>query len=149
MAPSDRRPRVPVAIEPAAVYPATGNTLPLLHQICLALRDLARDGSTAIIDLQAIPLAPGEEQRILDLLGRGELTAKLSALGDSEIVETAYPGVWTIIHRNSHGQVVGKFIEITRCPDILCSQAPDIVAGGARLDEALAVLSEQPTGDTA
>ncbi|MDH3282885.1 MAG: hydrogenase expression/formation protein, partial [Gammaproteobacteria bacterium] len=111
---------IPIAASTGpALYPATGNDLPILHEIRHALQRLAeRDESTAI-DLQAIPMAPGEEQRILQLLGQGEVNAVLNVLGQSEVAETAYPGVWTVIHRNTHGEIVGKFIEITRCPGIL------------------------------
>ncbi len=71
----------------------TQNVKPLLHEIKHALDNLIETGRTTIIDLRSIPLAPGEEDKILDTLGRGEVLAQLNALGLSEVIETQYAGV--------------------------------------------------------
>jgi hydrogenase-1 operon protein HyaF len=70
-------------------------------------------------------------------LGIGELTAELNALGRSIIRETMYPGVWWIEHRNTESDIVGRYIEITRAPEILMSQDADIGAGRAQLGDGL------------
>jgi len=127
----------------------TGNDVPILHEIGHALRRLSDQDESTVIDLQAIPMAPGEEQRILQLLGAGEVKATLDALGQSEVAETTYPGVWTVIHRNTHGETVGKYIEITRCPDILCSQDADIKASVERIGETLSELEMKLSGGSA
>ena len=127
-------------------YPATGNDLPVLHEVRHALQRLAASGENTVIDLQAIPMAPGEEERILRLLGSGEVSATINALGPSEVRETAFPGVWTVYHRNTNNEVVGKFIEITRCPEILRSQAEDVAAGIERIGETLAELESELSG---
>ena len=132
-----------------APYPATGNDLPILHEIRHALRRLSKQGESTTIDMQAIPMAPGEEQRILQLLGQGEVKALLDTLGESEVSETAFPGVWTVIHRNTHREIVGKFIEITRCPDILCSQEADIRASVERIGNTLSELESILSGGSA
>ena len=67
----------------------------------------------------------------------GELSAKLDALGTSRIRETAFPGVWWLEHRNVNDELVGRFIEVTRAPEILSSQDADIAAGRARLRDQL------------
>ena len=59
------------------------------------------------------------------------LAGELDALGKSLIRETAYPGVWWLEHRNTEGEIVGRYIEITRSPEILMSQDADIGAGRA------------------
>ena len=61
----------------------TWNVQPILHEIRHALRTLLETGQASIIDLRSIPLAPGEEETILDTLGCGEVHAKLNALGPS------------------------------------------------------------------
>jgi hypothetical protein len=43
--------------------------------------------------------------------------------------------VWWLEHRNAHDEVVGRYIEITRTPEILSSQDADIVAGRVRLED--------------
>lgn len=128
---------------------ATGNDLPILHEIGHALRRLLGQGESTVIDLQAIPMAPGEEQRILQLLGAGEVKAELDTLGSSEVLETAYQGVWSVTHRNTHGETVGKFIEITHCPDILYSQDADIKASIERIGETLSELELKLSGGSA
>lgn len=116
---------------------ATGNVEPLLHEIRHALRRLADGADGAVIDLQRLPLAPGEEQRIEEVLGKGEVTAVLNALGPTEVQETAYPGVWLITHRNTEEAVVGRLIEVTHIPELLKSQQADIENGVNRLENEL------------
>lgn len=111
----------------------TWNVQPLLHEIKHALADLIASGKTHIIDLRSIPLAPGEEAKIISALGIGEVQAQLNAMGPSEITETQYAGVWLVTHRNDENEIVSRFIEITRLPDILSSQAEDIEDGYAQL----------------
>ncbi len=57
----------------------THNTLPLLNEVRHALKRLVRTGESTIIDLRAIPFGPGDEERLLDLLGQGEVMATLDA----------------------------------------------------------------------
>jgi hydrogenase-1 operon protein HyaF len=116
----------------------THNVQPLLHEIRHALVKLLDDGGNTIIDLRSLPLAPGEEQKLLDKLGQGEVTAHLHALGPSEIVETRYPGVWVVVHFNNDSEVIGKFIEVCDMPRLLCSQQEDIRQGLEQLQTQLA-----------
>lgn len=115
----------------------TWNVKPLLHEVKHALDNLIKNGETAIIDLRSIPLAPGEEESILNILGRGEVQAQLIALGSSEIIETQYSGVWLITHYNDDNEIISRFIEITLMPDILCSQTEDVFDAYNRLAENL------------
>ena len=119
----------------AAVPFNRGNVKPLLNEIIHALDRLLGDDEPTVIDLASLPFAPGELAELEDALGSGELTAELDALGKSLIRETAYPGVWWVEHRNTAGDVVGRYIEVTRSPEILMSQDADIGAGRAKLRE--------------
>ena len=111
----------------------TQNVKPLLHEIKHALDSLIETGQPTIIDLRSIPLAPGEEDKIMNTLGQGEVQAKLNALGLSEITETQYTGVWIVTHYNDEDQIISRFIEVTTMPEILCSQTEDIMAAYSRL----------------
>ena len=111
----------------------TRNILPLLHEVKHALHNLINIGEPTIIDLRSIPLATGEEEKILNTLGRGEIQAHLDALGPSEIIETAYAGVWIVTHYNDENEVISRFIEISKIPDILASQSEDITTAYKRL----------------
>ncbi|HAJ92001.1 MAG TPA: hypothetical protein DCO71_05200 [Gammaproteobacteria bacterium] len=116
----------------------THNVQPLLHEIRHALVTLLDDGGSTVIDLRSLPLAPGEEQKLLDELGQGEVFARLQALGPSEIIETRYPGVWVVMHFNNDNEVIGKFIEVCDIPDLLRSQQEDIRQGLEQLQTQLA-----------
>lgn len=123
----------------------TWNVQPILHEIRHALRKLLVTGHTGIIDLRSIPLAPGEEDTLLDTLGCGEVHAKLDALGPSEILETRFAGVWLITHYNEDNSIIGRFIEITTLPEILKSQQEDMEASLGQLETA---LSQAPGTET-
>jgi len=116
----------------------THNVVPLLHEIRHALARLLATGAATTIDLRSIPMAPGEEERIIRELGTGEVQARMSALGPSEMIETRFPGVWLVTHYNSEDEVIGKFIEICDMPQILKAQAEDVREGLAQLTAQLA-----------
>ena len=115
----------------------TGNVEPLLHEIRHALKRLAAGEEGTVIDLKSLPMAPGEEQRIESALGEGEVRAELQALGPTVVQETAYPGVWLVTHRNADNEVVARFIEVTRMPEILMAQREDIERGIEKLESEL------------
>ena len=75
---------------------------------------------------------------MLEKLGRGEVNARLHALGPSEIIETRYPGVWLVVHYNNADEVIGKFIEVCDVPELLRSQQEDIREGLELLQAQLA-----------
>ena len=121
----------------APCAPATGNLVPLMHEIRHALTRWLEQGEKRVIDLRSIPLAPGEEDRLLEQLGEGEVTARLSIQGPSDIIETRYPGVWLVTHYDENESIMGRFIEVCEVPGILTSQADDIRAGLERLEDQL------------
>lgn len=139
------------------VEPATGNVAPLLHEIRHALMRMApgegndddnepanglpmnAHNAISIIDLRSLPLAPGEEERIEEILGIGEVRAELDALGLTIVQETRVSGVWLITHRNADDEVVAKFIEVTRIPAILLAQDEDIRHGVEYLNKELGI----------
>ena len=82
-------------------------------------------------------MAPGEEAKIEKMLGEGEISVKLNALGPSEIIETGISGVWLITHYNMEEEVLGKFIEITKVPALIATQEEDLAEGLSRLVEQL------------
>ena len=116
----------------------TWNVQPILHEIRHALVKLLDHGEQTVNDLRSIPLAPGEEDSIIDTLGRGEINARMDALGPSEIYETRYPGVWLVTHYNESESIVSRFIEVTDVPEILKSQQEDIEQARRRLADRLA-----------
>jgi len=80
-----------------------------------------------------------EQDRILDALGTGEVTAEFDSLGRTEIREGAYAGCWIVTHYDREGDIKARFIEITTIPDILKAQSADIADGLERLTARLSV----------
>lgn len=119
---------IPVKIENVEEY-SIGSLHALLSEIASHLEKFMQNGTAAVIDLNSLPFAPGEYDRLRELLGQGEVTAHIEAIGPSEIVETRYPGVWWVTHYNVEGDIVADSIEITSIPEILHSQPADIGAG--------------------
>lgn len=104
----------------------TGNLLPILNEIRYALALLASSGEPTTIDLSAIPFAPGDLEELDSVLGRGEVSAVVDALGETRIRETAYPGVWWVNHHSPQGDTLATQIEISRTPALLSTPEQDI-----------------------
>lgn len=111
-----------------------GNALPILHEIRHGLERLADSGEGTLIDLNAIPFGPGDEDRLFALLGHGEVEATVNALGPTRVRETSVSGVWVIDYRNTEEQRLALHIQIAAIPDILRSQPQDIRDAIAILD---------------
>lgn len=115
-----------------------GNAIPLLHEVRHALDQLLATGEETVIDLGAIPMGPADEAELLDFLGAGEVDATIDACGRSSARETAFHGVWLVIHRNEHDRVLSRFIEIAFVPELLKSQREDVADSAAALAGKLA-----------
>lgn len=131
-----------IAVRVESAGQLTRNALPLLHEIRHALARLVGDGESTAIDLLSIPFGPGDEAELRSLLGAGEVSAQLDALGESRIAETQYPGVWIVDHYNTNGQRIAFQIEVTPVPSVLVAHAADMADGLQRLEAALAEPAE-------
>jgi hydrogenase-1 operon protein HyaF len=132
-----------VKVEPTSaeeIDAFTLNVVPLLHEVRHALERLLESGEPTTIDLGSIPLAPGEFEKIDAALGTGEVKVALEAMGQSQIYETQFSGVWRITHFNAANEVVGRYVEVTRIPEILLAQEADVRVG-------LDLLSRKLSGD--
>jgi hydrogenase-1 operon protein HyaF len=126
---------IPVSVELVGSIPETwGNSLPILHEIRHGLERLAATGESTRIDLSSIPFGPGDEERLLEMLGDGEVEANIDALGPTRAWETAIHGVWLVDYRNVDGQRLILQIEIATVPDIVRTQPQDIQDAIEELD---------------
>ncbi len=123
---------IPIRIENAEPY-SIGNLRALLAEIAARLERLAGEGVASSVDINRLPFAPGEYEQLRSLLGTGEVSARIEALGPSEVVETRFPGVWWVTHYNVEGDIIADTLEITMLPEILKSQPADVQAGLALL----------------
>ena len=129
---------IPVVVDSSSARPIPSmNVEPILHEVHHALEKLLATGESSMIDLRAMPLAPGEADEIQERLGAGEAVIHLDALGPSTLTETRYPGVWWVEHRNSDDAVMGLYIEIAHVPSIVFPATEDIEEGLGDLAENL------------
>jgi len=119
---------ISVKIENAEEY-SIGSLRALLVEIATLLEEFIRNDTRGSIDLNSLPFAPGEYEQLRQLLGQGEVSAHIEAIGPSEIIETRYPGVWWATHYNVEGDIVADTLEITDIPEIIKSQSADIATG--------------------
>ena len=115
----------------------TPNVRALLNEIATRLAILLERGESDSIDLRGLPLMPGEREALRNALGRGEVGAKVTALGEAEIYETAFPGVWWSQHRSENGETVAELIEICLQPAMLASHPADVGIGLERMRKLL------------
>jgi len=76
--------------------------------------------------MKTIPISHDSYQQLQYVLGSGELSATIHALGKSTVRETAISGVWWIIHYNDEDEVIADLIEVTSIPEILTSDRGDM-----------------------
>ena len=126
---------VPIQVDrPADPVRERGNALPILHEVRHALERLIATGEGTQIDLNAIPFGPGDEDRLTAILGTGEVSAAIQALGPTLVQETAVPGVWLVDYHNSEGERLAFHIEVATTPSILGAQPEDLATSIAALD---------------
>ena len=78
---------------------------------------------------------------MIEWLGTGEVEAKVEALGQTLVQETAVPGVWLVDYQTAEGQRQTLHLEIAPIPEILLARPEDLAEAIARLD---ARLQETP-----
>lgn len=139
---------IPVVMADAGSPASTnGNAAPVLHEIQSLLKDLVESGKTAAIDLRSLPLLPGDYEKLKEVLGQGEVSATVDAMGPTQVRETAIHGVWWVTHSNSDATVIAEFIEVTTMPEILRTHPADARAGLDMLHARLATATETDKGD--
>lgn len=114
------------------------NDIPLLHEVRHALQKLTETGETTTIDLSSLPFGPGDKERLLDVLGQGEVSANVDAMGATKVRETAFAGVWLVQYYSVADEVLAEHIEVTRCPSLLITPEQDLADAALALQARLA-----------
>jgi hydrogenase-1 operon protein HyaF len=142
---------IPVEVETSPQGAAAVSiALPVLNEITAMLEALISSGQPSSIDLQREPLGTQDHAKLRDTLGRGELAAELDCLGPTQITETAVSGVWWVTHYSEDGRVVGEFIEVTTCPEMLITAEGELASGLSLLRSRLATEAHvRDSGDIA
>jgi hydrogenase-1 operon protein HyaF len=105
----------------------------LIMEVAGLLQRLVEAGEPGCIDLRGLPLSPSCIATLEARLGRGEISAQLSAAGTSQVHETLFPGVWWVRHQDETARTIALLIEVTPFPEILRASRADMAAGLARL----------------
>ncbi len=106
-----------------APSPQVGALLQELHALITALQTTEKGGT---IDIRSYPLSPQDREQLYLILGEGEVSARIDALGPSEIQETRIPGIWRVTHYNEHRSMLTEHVVVTRIPDILMTDPRDL-----------------------
>lgn len=107
----------------------TGQAEAVLTEIAAMLKRLLDEGTEDSVDLRSLPLSMADRNWLDSKLGRGEVEILLDAGGRSVLTETAYPGVWKVVHRDDRERVVAELIEVARVPAIVKADGADIKIG--------------------
>jgi hydrogenase-1 operon protein HyaF len=106
--------------------PTTGMAQAVLSELANHLPALSSAGTPHVIDLTSLPMNDSDKKELEALLGKGEVSITLSTIGDSQIYETGYNGIWWIKHYSADNQLLSELIEINRVPEIIKSHPDDI-----------------------
>ena len=98
----------------------------LLQELQDMLYSLMETGKSASIDIRSLPITPDDYDYLKSLLGEGEVTATINALGPTKIIETEIPGIWWVTHHNTDEMVLTESLEVTTLPEILKTQQQDL-----------------------
>ncbi len=98
----------------------------LLQELQVMLNDLVHSGKSTSLDVRSLPITPDDYTYLKSLLGDGEVTATINALGPSKISETEIPGIWWITHYNTDDMILAESIEVTELPEMLKTQRQEL-----------------------
>lgn len=121
----------------------TGQAEAVLSEVADLLGRLLETGEAGSIDLRSLPLSPADRDWLDEKLGRGEVEIVLEAGGRSDIHETAYAGVWKVVHRDTEERVVSEFIEVAHVPAIIEPATADIENACEKLLTDLKQISQE------
>jgi len=128
----------------APIYWDENQVVAILHEILRALTLLERQCESTVIDLQAFPFGPGEEDQLLKRLGHGEVAVTINSIGRSTITETAHAGVWLVDHRNEENERIAFQLEITEVPALIRTPKSDIEQSRVNLTNELDIDNVGP-----
>lgn len=117
--------QIPIQVLPADEE-LTGQAEAVLTEVVEMLGRLLENGKGDSIDLRSLPLSPADRKWLDEQLGRGEVEISLDAGGRSILAETAFHGVWKVVHRDVDDRIVAELIEVGYVPEIVLPTSLDI-----------------------
>ncbi len=118
--------------KPPSLSAPSGMALAVLGEI--AHRALRREpGGRDSVTLRGLPLSPNDFRWLRSVLGEGEVRIVINALGETEILETGFSGVWWIRDRDPDGAVRAEHVEIASVPLLASAHEDDMRVAAQRL----------------
>ena len=105
------------------------NAYALLHELVNLLQQLLSQDEPSHIDLRAIPLSQKDLELLTETLGEGDVFAEVAEYGLTRARQTGIPGVWWVVHLDDEEQIIGEFIEVNYCPEVMITPTEDIREG--------------------
>lgn len=122
---------IPVSVPEAA----TGMAAAVLSELADFLQALAAHDKTHSIDLHSLPMNTADRSELQAALGQGEVEIQLNSLGQSQLYETAYAGIWWVRHFDTEGRLISELIDICSVPTILIAHQDDITLAAQTLKQ--------------
>lgn len=122
----------------------TGLAQAVMSELAQHVSILAQSGTPHVIDLTSLPMNEMDKQELKNALGQGEVSITLSTIGDSQIYETRFSGVWWVTHFTTDNRIISELIEIAQVPEIVKSHPDDIKKSA---DELSKMIQLEDTGE--
>jgi hydrogenase-1 operon protein HyaF len=113
------------------------NAYALLHEVVNLLQQLLSRDEPSHIDLRAIPFSRLDMALLAETLGEGGVYAEVADFGVTRVRQTGIPGVWWVVHLDDEEQIIGEFLEVNYCPEVLITPTEDIRDGREALQARL------------
>lgn len=111
----------------------------VVNEIGAALENLEQSGRGRTIFTNRMGLTPEEQEKLRDLLGKGDITIKLNNTAEpAEWQESGISGVWYGVFYDQGGAPLLETLEIGFFPEVAASQPEDIVQGIDKLKKRVA-----------
>lgn len=105
----------------------------LFNELAQHLQQLVDQGSEYTVDLFSLPINDADKQELEQLLGRGEVEVTLNTVGQSQLFETSFSGIWWVRHYSADEILISEFIEVSWIPEIIKSHPSDVAASADRM----------------
>ncbi len=136
--------RQPIEIPVEIAEPTTGMLKAVLSELIEQLQALHESGQQHVIDLNSLPMSDSDKRELENRLAKGEVSIVLSTLGNSQIFETAFSGIWWVKHYDPDEKLIAEFIEVTYIPEIIKSHPDDIKQAVFALKK---IIDDSETGE--
>lgn len=101
----------------------------VLRHLVQMLDTLLADDEPGHIDVGQLSLTAEERALLLKLLGENGTQAVTHDYGYSRISATGISGIWWVEHLDDMEHVIGEFIEVNYCPEVLIAATEDVREG--------------------